>query len=68
MHEMPKGNYLIFELCKITLFSKEFFWLIDYISFNIDTTDTYYVPNNWKLSQDSAEIIWFELLRQILMD
>ena len=62
MREIPKGNnYLIFKLWKITIFSKLLFWLIDYISFNIDTTDTYYIPKDWKLSQDSAEICRFEL-------
>ena len=38
-----------------------FLWLIDYISFNIDTTYTYYISNNWKLSQDFAELLQYEL-------
>ena len=31
MHELPKGKYLIFKLCKITIFSKLLFWLNNYI-------------------------------------
>ena len=61
MQEMPRVNHSIFTIWKINIFLNSFYWLIDYISFNIDTTYTYYKSNNWKLSQDFAELFQNEL-------
>ena len=57
----PKVNYSIFKLWNITIISKSLFWLNCHISLNIDTTDTYYKPKEWKLSQDHAELYRIKL-------
>ena len=56
-----KQQFKILNYGKLPYFQNSFLWLIDYISFNIDTTYTYYISNNWKLSQDFAELLQYEL-------
>ena len=57
----PESTIQFSKSGKSPYFQNSFLWLIDYISFNIDTTYTYYISNNWKLSQDFAELLQYEL-------
>ena len=57
----PESTVQFSKFGKSPYFQNSFLWLIDYISFNIDTTYTYYISNNWKLSQDFAELLQYEL-------
>ena len=57
----PESTIKLSKSGKSPYFQNSFLWLIDYISFNIDTTYTYYISNNWKLSQDFAELLQIEL-------
>ena len=61
MQEMPESTIQFSNSGKSTYFQNSFLWLIDYISFNFDTTYTYYISNNWKLSQDFAELLQYGL-------
>ena len=61
MQEMPESTIQFSNSGKSTYFQNSFLWLIDYISFNFDTTYTYYISNNWKLSQDFAEVLQYVL-------
>ena len=57
----PESTIQFSKSGKSPYFQNSFLWLIDYISFNIDTTYTYYISNNWKLSQDFAELLQYGL-------
>ena len=57
----PESTIQFSKSGKSPYFQNSFLWLIDYISFNIDTTYTYSISNNWKLSQDFAELLQYEL-------
>ena len=57
----PESTIQFSKSGKSPYFQNSFLWLIDYISFNIDTTYTYYISNNWKLSQDFAEVLQYVL-------
>ena len=57
----PESTIQFSKSGKSPYFQNSFLWLIDYISFNIDTTDAYYTSNDWKLSQLFAEPSRFEL-------
>ena len=57
----PESTIQFSKSGKSPYFQNSFLRLFDYISFNIDTTYTYYISNNWKLSQDFAELLQYEL-------